>query len=122
MRRGLILFGHGARDPSWRAPLDALAAAAASLDPQCVVAVAFLEMQAPTLLEAIDALAGRGVFDITIAPIFWARGGHVDHDLPPLLAAATARHAQLQLQVLPVVSALPGMIEFIAARITGRPQ
>jgi sirohydrochlorin cobaltochelatase len=118
MPRGLILFGHGARDPSWRVPLDALATAAASLDATCAIEVAFLEFQPPTLLDAIDALAARGVFDITVAPIFWARGGHVDHDLPPLLSSAKARHTQLRAQVLPVLSDLPGMIDFIASRIT----
>lgn len=118
MQRGLILFGHGARDPSWRVPLDALAKTAAGLDANCAVEVAFLEFQSPTLPDAIDALTARSVFDITIAPIFWARGGHVDHDLPPLIAAAKARHPQLKVQVLPVLSALPGMIEFIAGQVT----
>ena len=118
MRRGLILFGHGARDPSWRAPLDALAAGAAALDANCAVEVAFLEIQPPTLLDAFDALAARGVFDVTVAPIFWARGGHVDHDLPPLIDTARARHAQLRVRVLPVLSALPGVIEFVAQQIT----
>jgi len=119
MQRGLILFGHGARDPSWRAPLDALASTTAAIDATCAVEVAFLEFQPPTLLDAIDALVARGVFDITVAPIFWARGGHVDHDLPPLLSAARNRHEQLQVQVLPVLSGLSGMIDFIASRITG---
>jgi len=119
MQRGLILFGHGARDPSWRAPLDALASTAAAIDATCAVEVAFLEFQPPTLLDAIDVLVARGVFDITVAPIFWARGGHVDHDLPPLLSAARKRHEQLQVQVLPVLSGLSGMIDFIASRITG---
>jgi sirohydrochlorin cobaltochelatase len=118
MQRGLILFGHGARDPSWRVPLDALASAVASLDATCAVEVAFLEFQPPTLLDVIDALAARGVFDITVAPIFWARGGHVDHDLPPLLSSAAMRHAKLQVRVLPVLSDLPGMIDVIATRIT----
>jgi sirohydrochlorin cobaltochelatase len=118
MKHGLILFGHGARDPSWRVPLDELAAASARRDPSCAVEVAFLEMQKPSLLEAIDALAAREVFEVTIAPVFWSRGGHVDHDLPPLVAAAKARHPQLKVQVLPVLSALPGLIDFIAARVT----
>ena len=119
MKHGLILFGHGARDPSWRVPLDALAKAASALDAHCAVEVAFLEFQSPTLLDAIHTLAARGVFDIMIAPVFWARGGHVDHDLPPLVAAAKARHPQLKVQVLPVLSALPGMIDFIASQVTG---
>ena len=118
MKRGLILFGHGARDPSWRVPLDTLANTAAALDSNTKVEVAFLEFQSPALPDAIETLAARGVFDIRIAPIFWARGGHVDHDLPPLIAAAKARHPQLQIQVLPVLSALPGMIEFIAEQVT----
>lgn len=120
MRRGLILFGHGARDPSWRVPLDRLAQAAAGADPDCAVEVAFLELQPPSLPEVIDAMVGRGVLDLTIAPVFWARGGHVDHDLPPLVAAARARHPSLKVEVLPVLSALPGMIEFIAAQVTRR--
>lgn len=117
MKRGLILFGHGARDPSWRTPLDELAAASAQRDPSCAVEVAFLEIQHPSLPVALDALVARGVLDVTIAPIFWARGGHVDHDVPALLAEAQARHAQLKLRMLPVLSALPGMLDFIADEV-----
>jgi sirohydrochlorin cobaltochelatase len=50
--------------------------------------------------------------------VFWASGGHVAADLPPLLADFRAVHPDVALAVLPVISELPGMLDFLAAAYT----
>ncbi len=51
-KHGMILFGHGARDPRWAEPFERLAAKlrAQRSDP---VALAFLELMTPDLPTAI---------------------------------------------------------------------
>ena len=121
----IVLFAHGARDARWSLPLETLAAtvraraaAAGWPDPPHVpkpkVRLAFLELQAPALAGVVDELAAAGCIRIDVLPVFWARGGHVQQDLPPLLAELSARHPQLLLRQLPVLSELPGLIEFVA--------
>jgi sirohydrochlorin cobaltochelatase len=113
MRRGLILFAHGARSASWSRPLDALASEFAAAAPELTVRRAFLELQAPNLPTVIDELAPTHDH-LDVLPVFWSAGGHVARDLPALLEAARARHPGLSLQVLPVISELPGLVPAIA--------
>lgn len=86
--------------------------------PDAHVAIAFLEFQPPTLATAIDAAIAAGARAIDVVPVFWASGGHVANDVPPLLADVRTRHPALDLRMLPVLSELPGMLDFIADVVT----
>lgn len=122
MRRGLILFAHGSRDPRWADPLEALALQAkvsSEAEPGLLVAMAFLEQQTPTLDEALDALAADcGV--IEVFPVFWAANGHVKRDLPALVERARQRHPDVVITVLPVLSEVPGLLPHLARWLTYR--
>lgn len=110
----IILFAHGARDARWARTLGLLADAVRKRSPQAHVGQAFLEFQTPTLPEALQTALAAGCTRIDIAPIFWSSGGHVTHDVPPLLEQFRAAHPQIALRMLPVLSELPGMMDFIA--------
>jgi len=116
----IILFAHGARDPRWSAPLQALVEAVQGRAGQASVRTAFLELQQPTLPEALQAAVAEGARRIHVVPVFWGRAGHVDHDLPPLLADFGARNPQVTVNVLPVLSELPGIMDFIAQVLARR--
>jgi sirohydrochlorin cobaltochelatase len=116
-RDALVLFAHGARDPSWSASLHALAAAIRTRAGGASVRVAFLELQSPTLTEALEAAASEGALRIHVVPVFWASAGHVENDLPPILASFRARFPQVAVRSLPVLSELPGMMDFIASTV-----
>ena len=113
----LILFAHGARDARWSVSLQALATQLQLHAGGASVRTAFLELQTPTLPQALDAAAAEGARRIHVVPVFWAGAGHIDNDLPPLLAEFGARHPQVAVGVLPVLSELPGMLEFIARTV-----
>jgi len=85
---GLILFGHGARDPRWREPFDRLAADVAESHPG-PVSVAFLDMMSPDLQAACLGAVERGAGRIVVVPLFLGTGGHVRRDLPALLESAS---------------------------------
>jgi sirohydrochlorin cobaltochelatase len=116
-KRAVILFAHGARDARWSQTLGALAHAIRQRLPAAFVATAFLEFQPPTLAEVLDRALAAGCTRIEVVPVFWASGGHVANDVPPLLEAFRAAHPQVALTLLPVLSELPGMIDFIADAI-----
>lgn len=118
MPRGLILFAHGSRDPSWSASLEALAAEVAALGADVEVRTAFLELQGPDLETAIAELASRH-HRVDVCPIFWAATGHVRRDVPALLAAARQAHPGLDLRLMPALSELPGLLGFVARALTG---
>ncbi|MFY7903768.1 MAG: proton-conducting transporter membrane subunit, partial [Rubrivivax sp.] len=57
MRRGLILFAHGARSAAWSRPLEALEREFAAAVPDRTLRSAFLELQQPAQPTGIDELA-----------------------------------------------------------------
>lgn len=61
--------------------------------------LAFLELMAPTLGEAIDGLAGAGIRRITLVPLFLAQGGHLRQDLPRLLEGIRSGRPELHIEV-----------------------
>lgn len=113
-QRLIVLFAHGARDARWSQTLLKLQAEVTALEPAAEVTVAFLEFQPPTLPAVLEDAAGRGVGAISIVPVFWASGGHVANDLPPLVADFRRRHPHIAVRVLPVLSELPGLLAFVA--------
>lgn len=114
----LILFAHGARDARWSLTLGELARRVAARRPDALVLQAFLEFQPPDLSSTLAEAVARGARRIELAPVFWASGGHVAADLPPLLERFRAAHPGVELTVLPVISELPGMLDFLAAAYT----
>jgi sirohydrochlorin cobaltochelatase len=88
--QGLVLFAHGARDPRWAEPFQAVAARVAAERPDLIVTLAFLEHLAPDLASALRAQAEQGARRTRIVPLFFGRGGHLREDFPAILEAARA--------------------------------
>jgi len=93
MTRGIVLFGHGSRDASWRAPMDAVADRIRARKADVSVVCAFLELQQPDLSAAVDTLVAAGATHVHVLPMFLGVGKHAREDLPRLLDRVRARHA-----------------------------
>lgn len=117
--KGIILFGHGARNPEWAEPFHRIRAAMAVSAPEVPVELGFLELMRPSLDEAIETLSAAGVDDICIVPIFMAAGSHVKKDLPQIAANAMDRHSGLQITLAPPVGEAPPVIEAMARYALG---
>ena len=115
MTTGIILFGHGARNPEWAEPFHRIRKAILRDAPQTPVALGFLELMRPSLDEAVDSLVARGVSHIRIVPIFMAAGSHVRKDLPQLAADAMDRHPGLRIELAAPVGEADGVIDAMAA-------
>lgn len=114
----IVLFAHGARDPEWARPLEAIRDRMAALSPQTPVTLAFLEFMQPGLVEAVEALASRGATDVMVVPVFLAQGGHLKRELPEMVAQLRTRHPQLRIDVQPAIGEQPAVIEAIARCIS----
>jgi sirohydrochlorin cobaltochelatase len=114
MKTGWLLFAHGARDPEWARPFEAVAARLQGERPGDAVRLAYLEFMAPDLGSAADALAAEGCTRIEVVPLFLGTGGHVRRDVPPLLDAVRERHPGLALRLHPAVGARDEVISGMA--------
>ena len=90
--QGLILFAHGARDPRWAAPFEAVARQIALQQPQLQLRLAFLELMSPSLLEAGAQLSAAGCTQVDVLPMFLGTGGHLRKDLPPMMEQVRLAH------------------------------
>ena len=111
----IVLFAHGARDPRWAEPFEAVAAKVRAAEPGREVMLAFLEMMQPTLPEAIDALAAQGHVRIDVVPMFLGTGGHLRKDLPPLVEAAQMRHSQIAIRLHAAIGEQAAVTEAMAS-------
>lgn len=91
-----ILFAHGSRDPTWRAPMDAVAQRMRTIDPAVCVECAFLEHSLPSLPDTVAKLAAQGAMQVTVVPMFLGLGKHVREDLPQLVDALRQRFPALK--------------------------
>ncbi len=115
MTTGLILFAHGARDPRWAGPFEAVAAQVRAQAPGAAVRLAFLEFMAPTLPEAGAELAAAGCTGVAVLPLFLGAGGHVRKDLPLLMDGLRSAHPGVQFTLHPAV----GEIDSVVAAMAG---
>ncbi|MDB5774912.1 MAG: cobalamin biosynthesis protein CbiX [Herbaspirillum sp.] len=114
MKRALILFAHGARDPAWAAPFRRLQALLQTQRPEFTVELAFLELMTPDLPQCVAQLLPEGVDDITVVPVFLGQGGHVQRDLPQLVEDLRAAHAGLTMRVAAPVGEDADVLEAMA--------
>ena len=82
---GLILIGHGSKLPHNRENLEKLAVMLRSRSKFKTIEIAFMIRDTPTIAEAIDAMAKKGVSKIVLVPAFLAPGVHTKQEIPELI-------------------------------------
>jgi sirohydrochlorin cobaltochelatase len=96
MTNAVVLFGHGARNPAWALPMEAIANEMRTRT--CTrVDLAFLEFLKPSLLEKCEELAKTGVTHVAVLPVFLAGAGHLMNDLPAILADISRQYPMLKI-------------------------
>ena len=79
---GVLLCGHGSRDPEAIGEFELLAKALRSRLPGVDFATGYLEFARPTIRDGLAALAARGARRILAAPGMLFAASHVKNDLP----------------------------------------
>jgi sirohydrochlorin cobaltochelatase len=113
--KGIILFGHGARNPEYVQPFKRIRALVEAQQPGVPVEVGFLELTQPPLEATIECLVSRGVDEIKVVPIFFAPGRHVLKDLPQLISNAIDRFPGVEFEVAACVGEVDSVIAAMAA-------
>ena len=103
--QGLILYAHGARDPRWAAPFEAVAARIRAQQPALPLRLAFLESLSPDLAQAASDLL----------PMFLGPGTHLRRDLPALVQQLRERHPRVCWQLHAAIGEQPAVIDAMAS-------
>ena len=107
----VILFAHGAREPEWAQPFEAVRDQLRAAGMQVVLA--FLEFMSPSLDEAAAKLADKGIKTVIIVPLFLAQGAHLKRDLPAMVENIRKRHAKTEFRVTPALGEAPEIVAAI---------
>ena len=111
---GLLLFAHGARDPRWAQPFEAVAERVRAARPDTPVGLAYLEFMTPGLAQAGADLVALGCQRIEVMPLFLGAGGHVRKDLPVLMDALRSAHPGVHFSLHPAVGELDSVVQAMA--------
>ncbi|MEO8311874.1 MAG: CbiX/SirB N-terminal domain-containing protein [Caldimonas sp.] len=115
MSRAIVLFAHGARDPRWAEPFEAVAVRVRAAAPGRPVVLAYLELMAPNLAEAVSGLVGAGATRVDVVPLFLGTGGHLRRDLPPLVESLRAAHPAVAIRLHAAIGEHAAVVEAMAA-------
>ena len=119
-RLGILLFAHGARDPAWAQPFQAVAQRLSERmaqphgTPSALVTLAFLEFMSPDIGTAGDQLAAQGCSEVAVVPLFLGAGGHVRKDLPRLIGELADRHPEVNWRLSAAVGETDILIQGMA--------
>jgi sirohydrochlorin cobaltochelatase len=117
LKKGIVLFAHGSREPEWARPFERIARELSKKLPACAVRLAYLEVMRPSLDEALADLVAHEVKKIRVVPAFLGLGGHLKEDLPKLVKAAGEQYPALALSVEEPIGERSQVIEAIAAAV-----
>jgi len=92
---GVLLVGHGTRDSIGRAEFFQVCALVAQRI-QLPTRPCFLELAEPTIDQAVDELAHRGVQRLLVAPLLLFAAGHAQRDIPSTVRAAVRGRMKIQ--------------------------
>ncbi|HTI18691.1 MAG TPA: CbiX/SirB N-terminal domain-containing protein [Trinickia sp.] len=115
-RHGIVLFGHGARDPRWAEPFERLAhKLRGQCGPDTTVGLAFLELMSPDLPSAVAEQAAAGCTTVTVVPVFVGVGGHIRRDLPAVIDQCRIAHPGVDIQCAAPVGEDDTVLDALAA-------
>lgn len=118
--RGIVLFAHGARDPGWARPFEAIRERIRAKRPEYRIELAYLELMSPSLEEAVGSLVKEGALCVTVYPLFMAQGGHLKQDLPKILDAIRATYPKIPIALEAAIGEVPEVLDAITEWILGR--
>ncbi len=120
--KSIILIGHG----SPKKDANRLGVVAdmlhSALHPGCqegCVKVAYMEFAEPSIPEALDSEARRGVREIIIHPFFLNSGVHVTEDIPGMISEAESRHPGVKFVYTEPLGVHEKLVQVVIERIHG---
>jgi sirohydrochlorin ferrochelatase/(2Fe-2S) ferredoxin len=117
MTTGVLIVGHGSREPAANAELEALVARYREARPDLVIAHGFVELAAPALGPALRALADRVDVDHVVAlPLFLFSAGHTKNDIPLALAEARRERPGVRFTAARALGVHPDLIDLAFER------
>lgn len=117
MTRAVLLVDHGSRRSQANEQLEALAERLRERLPDRLVLTAHLEVAPPDIAAGIAACAEAGAREVVVHPYFLGPGRHTAEDIPRQVAAASARHPELEIRISEPLGLHERVLDAVVERI-----
>ena len=114
---GIIVAGHGSRDPDGVAEFEQLVALIKQRAPQHVVTHGYLEFSSPTLDQAVQSQIDGGVQQVVMVPGILLAASHAKNDLPSELLLAAKTHTDVDFYFAAPLGLHPLLLQVVRERI-----
>ena len=81
-RKGMLLVGHGRTMPYNKELVEKTADMIRAQDNGFIVKSGFMNMNAPTIKEALEDFRHEQIDTLVVVPLFLAKGVHIEKDIP----------------------------------------
>ena len=116
MKTALLVMVHGSPRPVANRDMYQVVEVVRQRRDFSIVEVGFMECNAPTIPDAIDACVAQGAGRVVAVPYFLHTGTHVADDLPTLLDEAKGRHPSVEFAMGRYIGTSPLLTDVLADR------
>jgi sirohydrochlorin cobaltochelatase len=110
-QKGLLLCGHGSRDPEGITAFRELVSAVQQRHPDMEVDYGFLEFAHPVYAAAVERMYQKGVRSIVALPMMLFAGGHAKNDIPYELNTLQRQYPDLQITMGHHLGITPALLQ-----------
>ena len=115
----LLLMAHGTPHETANASIYEVAENVRSKSNYSRVCVSFMELNTPSIADAVDALVAERMSTVVAVPYFLHLGEHVAKDLPAVIEQARGRYPGVSFHLSDYLSYDPLLLEVIRDRVGG---
>ncbi|MGQ4268068.1 sirohydrochlorin chelatase [Nocardiopsis changdeensis] len=113
----LLAVAHGSRDPRSAAAVEALFERVRALRPEADVRVSYLDHTAPSVRDALAALAAEGAGEVVVLPALLTAAYHSKVDLPKVLERARETGPWVRVRYAGTLGPHPGLVAAAERRL-----
>ena len=114
---GIVVAGHGSRDPDGIREFEALIELIRARAPQHVVSHGYLEFASPTIDQALAANLAAGVTQVAMVPGVLLAATHAKNDMPSELLAYAHAHPAIDFHFGAPLGVHPLLLQLVQERI-----
>ena len=116
-KKAVLIIAHGSKVKETNDIMVAYMAALKKRQPDVLFSSCYLQLMAPSLDEAIDALYKEGVRDIKAFPFFLFNGNHIREDIPMELDGIRKKYTDLNIDFLTNIGFDEKLVDVILERV-----
>ncbi len=117
-KNALLVMVHGSPRPASNGSMFQVVEQVRAMNAFDLVNVGFMELNEPSIPDAIDELVGQGATSVIAVPYFLHAGTHVADDLPTLLEEAQQKYPEVLFSMGDFLGHDPLLMDVLAQRVS----